>query len=151
MVQLEAMRNIGAWLPVAVRDGSSLEALGELQVACGVDGMRMSDYGSAGTREGELLLARAARETMGRLFAADPAPTTDEDIAGICLKSYRQAWAKRQRPIAISHRPATQPSAGGRPVGRLAAGRKSPSRRYHRRRRCRLKGAIWSEKNSDPC
>lgn len=89
MVQLEAMRNIGAWLPVAVRDGSSLEALGELQVACGVDGMRMSDYGSAGTREGELLLARAARETMGRLFAADPAPTTDEDIAGICLKSYR--------------------------------------------------------------
>lgn len=151
MVQLEAMRNIGAWLPVAVRDGSSLEALGELQVACGVDGMRMSDYGSAGTREGELLLARAARETMDRLFAADPAPTTDEDIAGICLKSYRQAWAKRQRPIAISHRPATQPSAGGRPVGRLAAGRKSPSRRYHRRRRCRLKGAIWSEKNSDPC
>ena len=151
MVQLEAMRNIGAWLPVAVRDGSSLEALGELQVACGVDGMRMSDYGSAGTREGALLLARAARETMDRLFAADPAPTTDEDIAGICLKSYRQAWAKRQRPIAISHRPATQPSAGGRPVGRLAAGRKSPSRRYHRRRRCRLKGAIWSEKNSDPC
>lgn len=52
MVQLEAMRNIGAWLPVAVRDGSSLEALGELQVACGVDGMRMSDYGFAGTREG---------------------------------------------------------------------------------------------------
>lgn len=89
MVQLEAMRNIGAWLPVAVRDGSSLEALGELQVACGVDGMRMSDYGFAGTREGALLLARAARETMGRLFAADPAPTTDEDIAGIHLKSYR--------------------------------------------------------------
>ncbi len=52
MVQLEAMRNIGAWLPVAVRDGSSLEALGELQVACGVDGMRMSDYGFAGTRGG---------------------------------------------------------------------------------------------------
>ena len=64
-------------------------ALHDLQVACGVDDLRMSDYGFAGTHEEALLLARTARETMARLFAADPAPTTDEDIASIYMKSFR--------------------------------------------------------------
>ena len=174
MVQLEAIKSIGAWLPVAVRDGSNLEArthvayantmggysmvvssncsqhsmehamsafhpelphgagltmlslayfgfwaerhvcddrlvamaralgrtdatspeelpraLHDLQVACGVDDLRMSDYGFSGTHEEALLLARTARETMARLFSADPAPTTDEDIASIYMKSFR--------------------------------------------------------------
>ncbi|WP_432285570.1 iron-containing alcohol dehydrogenase [Parafannyhessea umbonata] len=174
MVQLEAIRSIGAWLPVAVRDGANLEArthvayantmggysmmvssncsqhsmehamsafhprlphgagltmlslayfgywaerhvcddrlvamaralgrtdatrpdelpcaLHDLQVACGVDDLRMSDYGFAGTHEEALLLARTARETMASLFMADPAPTTDEDIASIYMKSFR--------------------------------------------------------------
>ena len=64
-------------------------ALHDLQVACGVDDLRMSDYGFSGTHEEALLLARTARETMARLFAADPAPTTDEDIASIYMKSFR--------------------------------------------------------------
>ena len=36
-----------------------------------------------------LPLAKNARETMGMLFACDPAPTTDEEIAGIYARSFR--------------------------------------------------------------
>jgi alcohol dehydrogenase len=75
--------------PDATRPEELPRALHDLQVACGVDGLRMSDYGFAGTHEEALLLARTARETMARLFAADPAPTTDEDIASIYMKSFR--------------------------------------------------------------
>lgn len=171
MVQLAAIENIGTWLPVAVKDGSNLEArthvafantmsgysmvassctsehsmehamsayhpalphgaglimisrayfqfwvdrhvcddrfvrmaqalgradateaqdfigaLTDLQRACGVDGLRMSDYGIA--REEAMTLAINSRETMGVLYLADPAETTNEEIAGI----YESAW-----------------------------------------------------------
>ena len=64
-----------------------IAALKELQAACGVDGLKMSDYGIK--KEDCLALAKNARATMGILFAADPAETTDEDIAGIYERSYR--------------------------------------------------------------
>lgn len=71
----------------ANRPEDFIEALKELQAACGVDGLKMSDYGIK--KEDCLALAKNARATMGMLFAADPAETTDEDIAGIYERSYR--------------------------------------------------------------
>ena len=64
-----------------------LEALAKLQKDCGVDDLKMSDYGIR--KEDAMTLAKCARDTMGRLFAADPAETTDEDIAGIYERAYR--------------------------------------------------------------
>lgn len=63
-----------------------LDALLALQKACGVDNLKMSDWGIK--KEEALTLAKNARATMGRLFQADPAPTTDDEIAGI----YERAW-----------------------------------------------------------
>lgn len=63
-----------------------LDALLNLQKDCGVDNLKMSDWGIK--KEEALTLAKNARATMGRLFQADPAPTTDEEIAGI----YERAW-----------------------------------------------------------
>ncbi len=63
-----------------------LDALLDLQKDCGVDNLKMSDYGIK--KEESLTLAKNARATMGNLFKADPAPTTDEEIAGI----YERAW-----------------------------------------------------------
>lgn len=63
-----------------------ITALTELQEACGVGDLKMSDYGIK--REDALTLARVARATMGVLFDADPTETTDEEIAGI----YEAAW-----------------------------------------------------------
>ena len=62
-------------------------ALVELQEACGVADLKMSDYG---IKPDEFMeLAKNARETMGILFDCDPAETTDEEIAGIYERSYR--------------------------------------------------------------
>ncbi|MGI6229886.1 MAG: iron-containing alcohol dehydrogenase [Tractidigestivibacter sp.] len=66
-----------------------LEALRGLQEVCGVDDLRMSDYGFTGTHEEALELARTARSTMGGLFMCDPDTTTDEDIAGIYERSFK--------------------------------------------------------------
>lgn len=64
-----------------------ITALDELQKACGVNELKMSDYG---IKEDEFMaLAKNARATMGVLFKYDPAETTDEEIAGIYARSYR--------------------------------------------------------------
>ena len=64
-----------------------VEALAELQQACGVDNIKMSDYG---IKYGELeKYVRNARETMGGLFELDPAPLSDEDVLEIYRRSYR--------------------------------------------------------------
>ena len=64
-----------------------ITALTELQEACGVAELKMSDYG---IKEDEFMtMAKNARATMGRLFMCDPAETTDEEIAGIYERSYR--------------------------------------------------------------
>ena len=64
-----------------------ITALADLQTACGVAGLKMSDYGIQ--REDCLTLARNARATMGGLFGADPVPMTEEECAAIFEKSYR--------------------------------------------------------------
>ena len=62
-------------------------ALHELQKACGVDALRMSDYGIQ--KEELPAIAKNARDTMGGLFSVDPAPLSDEDSLAILKASYR--------------------------------------------------------------
>lgn len=64
-----------------------ITALAELQEACGVADLKMSDFGF--TPEEFDGIARNARETMGGLFLADPCALTHEDCVNILKKSYR--------------------------------------------------------------
>ena len=62
-------------------------ALVDLQKACGVDDLKMSDYGIDG---GNLRrYAQTARETMGGLFALDPAPLDENECVEILRQSYK--------------------------------------------------------------
>lgn len=59
----------------------------ELQKSCGVDNLKMSDYG---IKEKEIpKIAENARETMGGLFAVDPCVIDHESVIGILKESYR--------------------------------------------------------------
>lgn len=76
---------------MGVKDASKaedfVEALAALQKACGVDELKMSDYG---IRPDEFeKMAINAKETMGGLFLADPCPLSVEDCVKIYEKSYR--------------------------------------------------------------
>lgn len=63
-----------------------VHALVDLQKACGVDTLKMSDYGIT---VAELpALVENARRTMGGLFGVDPMVLTDED----CLTIYRNSY-----------------------------------------------------------
>ena len=62
-------------------------ALVELQEACGVADLKMSDYGIQ--RDDCMTLAQNARATMGGLFGADPVLMTDEECAAIFERAYR--------------------------------------------------------------
>ncbi|XPV75951.1 MAG: iron-containing alcohol dehydrogenase [Desulfovibrio sp.] len=63
-----------------------IEGLVELQKACNVRGLKMSDYGIT---EDELgAVAKNARETMGFLYEMDRVPLTDEDAESILRASY---------------------------------------------------------------
>lgn len=64
-----------------------IDALLALQTDCGVDHLKMSDYGI--TKDELDTLAANARETMGGLFMADPSPLSHEDCVAIFQKSYR--------------------------------------------------------------
>lgn len=64
-----------------------LTALLALQTACGVDDLKMSDYGI--TKDECMTLAVNARETMGGLFLANPCEMNDKDCAGVFEKAYR--------------------------------------------------------------
>lgn len=64
-----------------------ITALLDLQKACGVDDLKMSDFGIK--KEEAMTLAKNARATMMRLFVRDPQETTDEEIAGIYERAYR--------------------------------------------------------------
>ena len=64
-----------------------VEALMELQEACGVAGLKMSDYGLR--KEDLAQYAKDARETMGKLFACDPVALSDEDTTAIFEASFR--------------------------------------------------------------
>lgn len=71
----------------ASKAGDFVIALDKLQSDCGVDSLKMSDYGIAFEDLGDY--ARNARETMGGLFEGDPFALTDEDTVNILKRSYR--------------------------------------------------------------
>ncbi len=74
-------------MPEDKRPYAFVEALRELQVACGVDNLKMSDYG---IQESELpKFVENARTTMGHLFRFDPVAMTDEEALAIYRKSYK--------------------------------------------------------------
>lgn len=74
-------------IPDADKPEDFITALMKLQKDCGVDDLKMSDYGFK--PEESMTLAVNARETMGGLFLANPCEMTDEECAGIFDKSYR--------------------------------------------------------------
>ena len=74
-------------MPQAESAQDFLTALIRLQEACGVDGLKMSDYGM--TKEECMTLAVNARETMGGLFLANPCELNDVDCARIFERAYR--------------------------------------------------------------
>lgn len=63
-----------------------ITALAQLQRACGVDALRLSDYGFKPEEFDDI--ARNARETMGGLFFADPCELSHGDCVEILKKSY---------------------------------------------------------------
>ncbi len=73
-------------IPDADKPEDFITALVQLQKDCGVDDLKMSDYGF--TPEESMTLAVNARETMGGLFLSNPCEMTDADCAGIFDKSY---------------------------------------------------------------
>lgn len=64
-----------------------LQALADLQTACGVDNLKMSDYGITKDKLPEY--AENARFSMGSLFELDPAPLTEEDTTKILVDSFK--------------------------------------------------------------
>ena len=63
-----------------------VDALVELQKACGVDNIKLSDYGIK--REDLPAIAQNSKFTSG-LYETDPHNFSDEDILRILEKSYR--------------------------------------------------------------
>lgn len=74
-------------MPEAKEPMDFITALSALHKACGVDEMKMSDYG-IDPSEFELM-AKNAMDSMGVLFAYDRHPLTVEDCVSIYQKSYR--------------------------------------------------------------
>ena len=74
-------------MPNADKPENFITALQQLQKDCGVDDLKMSDYGIQ--KDECMTLAVNARETMGGLFLANPCPMSDEECAGIFEKAYR--------------------------------------------------------------
>lgn len=62
-------------------------ALVELQEACSVDNLKMSDFGIDNNNLEKYALN--ARETMGGLFEVDPTAISNDDVIEILRKSYR--------------------------------------------------------------
>lgn len=87
---IEMARNLGADLSGVDAEKQPyvfVDLLEQMQKACGVDQLKMSDYGIR--REDFPRLAQLARDAMGGLFGLDPEPLTDEDIIRIFEESYR--------------------------------------------------------------
>lgn len=74
-------------IPEATQPEDFITALVKLQRDCGVDDLRMSDYGFS--PDEAMTLAKGARSMQGGLFLANPCEMTDEDCADIFKKSYR--------------------------------------------------------------
>ena len=71
----------------AVKPQDFLHALHALQVACGVDNLKMSDWGI--TREEIPALAENCRQAGSALFEQDPVALTFEDTVDIYTAAYR--------------------------------------------------------------
>lgn len=64
-----------------------IDALKEMQAACGVDNLKMSDYGI--TPDEFPKMVKNTRDAMGFLLQFDPIPLSDDDMLNIYQKSYR--------------------------------------------------------------
>lgn len=74
-------------IPADRKPMAFVDALHNLQKKCGVDGLKMSDYG---IKKSEIpALAKNARLTMGGLFQMDPAALSLEDTINIITKAYK--------------------------------------------------------------
>ena len=73
--------------PDADKAADFVDALADLQKACGVDELKMSDYGVDGSDLRKYALH--ALDTMGGLFKVDPRRLTVEEITAILVASYR--------------------------------------------------------------
>jgi alcohol dehydrogenase len=73
--------------PDADKPSDFLDALLALQKACGVDALKMSDWGIR--REELPAMPQLARKAVGPLFACDPSELTDADVLAILQSSYR--------------------------------------------------------------
>lgn len=74
-------------MPEADKAQDFITMLDNLQKDCGVDNLKMSDYGF--TQDEFQTLAENARTTIGGLFMSDPADLSSEDCIKIFEKSYR--------------------------------------------------------------
>lgn len=74
-------------MPKADQAQDFITMLDKLQKDCGVDHLKMSEYGFL--PEEFPMLAQNARATMGGLFASDPISLSDEDCVRIFEKSYQ--------------------------------------------------------------
>ncbi len=74
-------------IPSADKPEDFITALVNLQKACGVDNLKMRDYGFE--KSESMKLAINARETMGGLFLSNPCPMSDKECADIFDKSFR--------------------------------------------------------------
>ncbi|MEI7989799.1 MAG: iron-containing alcohol dehydrogenase [Chloroflexota bacterium] len=74
-------------LPENERGAAFVHAIETLQAACGVDKLKMSDYGI--TRAEIPELAKNARSAMGGLFNVDPSPISDAAMIKILEAAYR--------------------------------------------------------------
>ena len=71
----------------AAKPSDFLDALADLQKACGVDALKMSDWG---IREDEFPgMVKLARKAVGMLFSCDPSELSDDDVLAILRASYR--------------------------------------------------------------
>lgn len=68
-------------------DGDFIAALAQLQKDCGVDRLKMSDYGIK--NDDFQQYAAHAFSDMGGLFAVDARKLTEQDVIGILSRSYR--------------------------------------------------------------
>ena len=64
-----------------------IDALKEMQKACGVDNLKMSDYGIKPEEFPKMV--QNTRDAMGFLLQFDPVELSDDDMISIYQKSYK--------------------------------------------------------------
>lgn len=102
-----------------------VKALVELQKACGVDGLKMSDYGI--TKEDMAKCAANARHTMGGLFELDPYALSLDETTQIMMNAYKQAGGTHKKKRG-PYRAFFVPMPDVAPLNPMAVQRESVSR-----------------------